>query len=162
MRAHHHNHVILAQRGSTAGKADVPSEESFRRWVTATLPPASSHCELTIRIVGLEESRHLNAHYRHKDAPTNVLSFPSDPELPFEVAYLGDLIVCAPIVEREAFEENKNLNAHWAHMTVHGILHLLGYDHIEDVEADIMENLETSIMTGLNFAPPYESHAEQI
>ncbi len=138
----------------------LPTEASFRQWVTATLPPDKIQSELTIRIVGLEESRQLNAQYRHKDAPTNVLSFPSDPDLPLEIAFLGDLVVCAPVVAQEAFDQNKDLDAHWAHMIVHGVLHLLGYDHIEPTEAEIMESLETSILVGLNFHCPYEPHAE--
>ena len=138
----------------------LPTEASFRQWVTAALPPDKIQSELTIRIVGLEESRQLNAQYRHKDAPTNVLSFPSAPDLPLEIAFLGDLIVCAPVVAQEAFEQNKDVDGHWAHMIVHGVLHLLGYDHIEPTEAEIMESLETSILVGLNFSCPYEPHAE--
>ena len=138
----------------------LPTEASFRRWVTAARPPDKIQSELTIRIVGLEESRQLNAQYRDKDAPTNVLSFPADPDLPFEIAFLGDLIVCAPVVAQEAFEQNKDVDGHWAHMIVHGVLHLLGYDHIEPTEAEIMEGLETSILVGLNFSCPYEPHAE--
>lgn len=140
---------------------NVPSEDTFRRWVDAALPPDLKHCELTIRVVGFEESRALNAQYRQKDKPTNVLSFPADIPVELEVPYLGDLVVCAPVVEQEAREQNKDLNAHWAHMIVHGTLHLLGFDHIEDAEADAMEALETQILTGLDFAPPYETQPEE-
>lgn len=141
---------------------NVPSEETFRRWVAATLPSTLIHSELTIRVVGYEESRSLNSQFRQKDKPTNVLSFPSDIPVELDVPFLGDLVICAPVVEEEARAQVKDLNAHWAHMVVHGTLHLLGYDHIDESEAEEMEALETKILTGLNFAPPYETHAETI
>lgn len=136
---------------------NVPSEQNFRLWVAAALPPNQLSSELTIRVVGFDESRALNTQYRHKDAPTNVLSFPADLPIELEFPYLGDLVVCAPVIEQEAREQNKPLDAHWAHMIVHGTLHLLGYDHIEDDQATVMEALETKILVGLNFDPPYES-----
>lgn len=140
---------------------NVPSEEAFRRWVVAALPGDRQHSELTIRVVGYEESRQLNSAYRNKDHPTNVLSFPADIPVELDVPFLGDLIVCAPVVEQEAREQNKTLEAHWAHMIVHGTLHLLGFDHIEDEQANAMEALETQILMGLHFAPPYDNHTAQ-
>lgn len=137
----------------------VPSEESLRRWISAALPPVSRGFEVSLRLVDEEEIRMLNSTYRHKDYATNVLSFPAD--LPEELALplLGDIVVCAHVVGREAQEQGKTWEAHWAHMLVHGTLHLLGYDHVEDEEALEMESLETRIITGLGFNPPYETPA---
>jgi probable rRNA maturation factor len=135
---------------------EIPSDEQFRSWVVAALPPEQMASEITIRIVGTDESRALNAQYRHIDKPTNVLSFPSDLPPELQIPLLGDLVVCASVVEHEAREQQKSLTAHWAHMVVHGTLHLLGYDHEADAEADIMESLETRILTDLGFPAPYE------
>lgn len=139
--------------------ASVPPEESLRRWISAALPPVQRPFEVSLRLVEEEEIRTLNSTYRHKDYATNVLSFPAD--LPEELALplLGDIVVCAEVVQREAQEQGKTWEAHWAHMLVHGTLHLLGYDHIEDDEALEMEALETRIITGLGFDPPYETQA---
>jgi probable rRNA maturation factor len=137
----------------------LPSEQQLTQWVEAALtadrPNEECETELTVRIVDSEESQALNSQYRHKDKPTNVLSFPSDVPPELAIAFLGDLVICAPVVEDEAQAQNKPLDAHWAHMVVHGTLHLLGYDHIEDSEAAIMEGLETDILAALNYADPY-------
>lgn len=138
--------------------SEIPSDEEFRTWVAATLPPEDLASEITIRIVGADESRALNSQYRRIDKPTNVLSFPSDLPPELQIPLLGDLVVCASVVEREAQEQHKSLSAHWAHMVVHGTLHLLGYDHEIDAEAKIMEALETRILTNLGFPAPYEPH----
>jgi len=138
----------------------LPSRAQVSRWAQAALSRTGRTGELTVRIVSAEESRALNATYRDKDRPTNVLSFPF--ELPQDVAdalgdaYLGDLVICAEVVAREAAEQGKPLEAHWAHMVVHGLLHLLGYDHIEPHQAQEMERLEIEIMADLGFANPYE------
>ena len=113
--------------------------------------------KMTVRIVDEAESHDLNLTYRGKDRPTNVLSFPFECPDEVELPLLGDLVICRQVVEREAIEQEKPLMAHWAHMIVHGSLHLLGYDHIEDDEAEEMESLETEIMQGLGFADPYLS-----
>ena len=113
--------------------------------------------EMTVRIVDEAESHELNLNYRGKDRPTNVLSFPFECPDEVELPLLGDLVICRQVVEREAQEQDKPVMAHWAHMVVHGSLHLLGYDHIEDDEAEEMESLEAQIMTGLGFADPYLS-----
>lgn len=134
----------------------MPSEQQLQAWVAAALPADMAHMEVTIRIVGRAESQALNAQYRHMDKPTNVLSFPSDLPPGVQVPLLGDLVICAPVVEQEALEQHKNLDAHWAHMVIHGVLHLLGYDHIEDHQAEQMERLETDILAGLNYAHPYQ------
>ncbi|GFZ94030.1 rRNA maturation RNase YbeY [Dyella caseinilytica] len=135
----------------------LPSPLSFRRWVDAALAGAKRRklAELSIRIVGTREGRTLNRDYRHKDYATNVLSFPA--ELPPDVSLplIGDLAICAPVVAREASEQHKTAHDHWAHMTVHGVLHLLGYDHIEDDEAEAMESLEKRILAKLGIADPY-------
>ncbi|WP_237067279.1 rRNA maturation RNase YbeY [Microbulbifer guangxiensis] len=142
------------QRASRA--TALPTDEQIRQWVLAALEGHRDEAELSIRIVDEAESQQLNRDYRGKDKPTNVLSFPA--ELPEEVdlPLLGDLVICAPVVAREAEEQHKASPAHWAHMVVHGTLHLLGYDHIEDAEAEIMEGLEVKVLAGLGIADPYQ------
>jgi probable rRNA maturation factor len=140
---------------ATADK-NIPSDEDFRSWVAAALPADKINSELTIRVVGFDESRSLNAQYRQKDKPTNVLSFPSELPPELQIPLLGDLVICAGVVEREALEQGKTLLAHWAHMVVHGTLHLLGYDHETDADAEVMEALETRILGTLGFPAPYE------
>jgi probable rRNA maturation factor len=134
---------------------NIPSEQQFEHWVRAALPADRANVELTIRIVGTTESQTLNSQYRQKDSPTNVLSFPSDLPPEVDIPLLGDLVICAPVVESEAREQDKSLEAHWAHMVVHGVLHLLGYDHLDDEEAAIMERLEAEILEGLEYVDPY-------
>ena len=135
----------------------LPTAEQIEQWATATVQPQSDEVEMTVRIVDEAESHALNLNYRGKDRPTNVLSFPFECPDEVELPLLGDLVICRQVVEREAQEQDKPVIAHWAHMVVHGSLHLLGYDHIEDDEAEEMESLETQIMTGLGFADPYLS-----
>ncbi|MEK6805954.1 MAG: rRNA maturation RNase YbeY [Pseudomonadota bacterium] len=129
----------------------IPTSASLRGWALAAL--GKTRGEIGLRIVGTAESRALNARYRHKDKPTNVLSFPY-PELTSE-GVLGDIVVCAPVVAREAREQNKSHRAHWAHMIVHGVLHLLGHDHIENKDAERMEARERALMSLFGFADPY-------
>lgn len=137
----------------------VPSPASFRRWVAAALDWRIREADLSVRIVGEDEGRALNRHYRGKDYATNVLSFPAElPEgLPegVRLPLLGDLVICAPVVAREAAEQGKPLNAHYAHLTVHGALHLLGWDHEDEADAEAMEALECEILAGLGVADPY-------
>ncbi|QAU25151.1 rRNA maturation RNase YbeY [Dyella sp. M7H15-1] len=135
----------------------LPSALSFRRWVDAALAGAKRRppAELAIRIVGTREGRRLNRNYRDKDYATNVLSFPVELPPGVSLPLIGDLAMCAPVVAREAVEQNKLPNHHWAHLTVHGVLHLLGYDHIEDAEAEAMEALETRILAKLGIDNPY-------
>jgi len=135
----------------------LPTAEQIEQWATAAVQPKSDEVEMTVRIVDEAESNALNLNYRGKDRPTNVLSFPFECPDEVELPLLGDLVICRQVVEREAQEQDKPVMAHWAHMVVHGSLHLLGYDHIEDDEAEEMESLETQIMTGLGFADPYLS-----
>lgn len=138
-------------------ESGLPTAEQIEQWATAAVQPKSDEVEMTVRIVDEAESHELNLNYRGKDRPTNVLSFPFECPDEVELPLLGDLVICRQVVEREAQEQEKPLMAHWAHMVVHGSLHLLGYDHIEDDEAEEMESLETQIMTGLGFADPYLS-----
>ena len=134
----------------------VPDETQFQVWAEkAWLGEDPS--EVTIRIVGNDESQNLNHQYRGKDKPTNVLSFPFEAPAGITVPLAGDLVICAPVVEQEAREQSKDAVAHWAHMVVHGMLHLQGYDHIEDNEAEVMEALEIRLLAQLGFANPYEA-----
>jgi len=134
-------------------RAGVPHARSFTRWANAAFAGAATRrsaasAELTIRIVGAAESRRLNRTWRGKNKPTNVLSFSSEHEL-------GDLAICAPVVAREAREQGKRPAAHWAHMVVHGVLHLLGYDHENNRDAERMEAREAKILAQLGMPNPY-------
>ncbi len=145
--------------GYALPRVGIPAAVSFRRWVAAALAGRIREADLAIRLVDVEEGRALNRHYRGKDYATNVLSFPAElPEgLPkgVKLPLLGDLVICAPVVAREAREQGKPLNAHYAHLTVHGCLHLLGWDHEEPREAEAMEQLERDILAGLGLPDPY-------
>ncbi|MGB3392344.1 MAG: rRNA maturation RNase YbeY [Stenotrophomonas sp.] len=140
-------------------RAGLPAAASFRKWVAAALAGRIREADLAIRLVDAREGQALNHHYRGKDYATNVLSFPAElPEgLPKGVKFplLGDLVICAPVVAREAAEQDKPLRAHYAHLTVHGVLHLLGWDHEDDREAEAMEQLEREILADLGIADPY-------
>jgi len=147
--------VFLDLQIASEDSAGLPTEADFQHWLEAVLPKFQPEAEVTIRIVDESESQELNFNYRGKDKPTNVLSFPFEVPDGIELSLLGDLIICRQVVEQEAAEQSKTLAAHWAHMVVHGSLHLLGYDHIVDEEAEEMEALETEIMQELGFADPY-------
>jgi probable rRNA maturation factor len=144
-----------ARTAHAAGLAALPVRK--RRLHAAVAAPAA----LCVRIVGSAESRRLDRDYRGKDKPTNVLSFPSSPEERVATGALGDLVICAPVVAREAREQRKTLGAHWAHMVVHGTLHLLAFDHVQPREARVMEALEVEILRGLGFHDPYALATEQ-
>ena len=147
-----------------APRAGLPAAVSFRKWVAAALAGRIREADLAVRIVGSKEGRALNRHYRGKDNATNVLSFPADVaagvKLPkgVKLPLLGDLVLCAPVIAREAKEQKKPLAAHYAHLTVHGALHLLGWDHQDAREADCMEQLEREILAGLGIDDPYLGH----
>jgi probable rRNA maturation factor len=132
----------------------VPGEEDFRRWIVAALDDRED-AELTVRVVGRAESRRLNRTYRQKDQETNVLSFPADLPEDVDLPLLGDIVVCAPLVAEEASDQGKRVSAHWAHLTIHGVLHLLGHDHQVVDEAEQMEALEISLLSSLGIANPY-------
>lgn len=147
--------------GYALPRAGLPSAVSFRKWVAAALAGRIREADLAIRVVDAREGRALNRHYRGRDYATNVLSFPADAaegvKLPkgVKMPLLGDLVICAPVVAREAKEQGKPLNDHYAHLTVHGALHLLGWDHEDEREAECMEQLEREILAGLGIADPY-------
>ena len=147
--------ITLDLQLATQSTENLPHADEFQTWVDAALSKYNKPFELTVRIVDITESQSLNLQYRDKDKPTNVLSFPFEAPPGVELDLLGDLIICRQVVEKEAEEQSKPLLAHWAHMVVHGSLHLLGYDHIEDDEAEEMESLETEIMQTMGFEDPY-------
>ena len=133
----------------------LPASTSFRRWVTATLAGRVRRADLALRVVADDEGLALNRHYRGIDHATNVLSFPADLPPGVELPILGDIVLCAPVVAREAREQGKPLQHHYAHLTVHGVLHLLGFEHEESREAEAMELLERQILASLGIDDPY-------
>jgi probable rRNA maturation factor len=139
--------------------AEIPGDDQFQKWIEAVPAASELRYSLDIRIVDDEEARRFNREYRGRDYATNVLSFPAElPEgLPDEIrqTQLGDLLICAPVVVREAREQNRPAADHWAHLTIHGLLHLLGYDHEQPGDAAVMESLETEILAGLGVPDPY-------
>lgn len=147
--------------GYAVPRAGLPSAVSFRKWIAVALANRIREADLAVRIVGAREGRALNRHYRGKDYATNVLSFPADVagdvKLPKGVTMplLGDLVLCAPVIAKEAREQKKPLLDHYAHLTVHGALHLLGWDHDDEHDAECMEQLEREILTGLGIEDPY-------
>ena len=153
------NPVIHIDR---AEGTESPDDDSFSCWVTAALDADPSrvvfeHPELSLRIADRDEVANLNYGYRGKRGPTNVLSFPADLPDVVESSLLGDIVICAPLVIAEAKAQGKSMQAHWAHLTIHGVLHLLGHDHLDDNEADLMEALETQTLEGLGFKDPYQT-----
>lgn len=141
---------------------EAPDDDSFSCWVTAALAAttavtsADEPPELSIRVTDREEMAALNLKYRGKAGATNVLSFPTDLPPDVETGLLGDIVICAPLVCEQAVAQHKSARAHWAHLTVHGVLHLLGYDHMEDHEAETMEALEVKVLSTLGFSDPYQ------
>lgn len=144
-------------------RSGLPAAVSFRKWVAAALDGRIREADLAIRLVGSKEARALNRHYRGKDSATNVLSFPAEMaegvRLPkgVKMPLLGDLVLCAPVIAKEAREQKKPLAAHYAHLTVHGALHLLGWDHDDERDAEAMEQLEREILAALGIADPYRA-----
>ncbi len=134
----------------------IPSEIEFTEWVNACIKNEKNDAEVSIRIVDEHESQSLNFEYRKKNKPTNVLSFPCDLPDDVEYEFLGDIVICAPLVIQEAKDQQKLDIDHWAHLTIHGTLHLLGFDHIDDEQAEIMENLEIDILSQFGFSNPYQ------
>ncbi len=134
---------------------EQPSDAEILKWVKTAIGAHRSEVEMTIRITDKHEIQYLNHEYRQKNKPTNVLAFPLEQHEDLPIPLLGDLVVCAEVIEEEAKEQNKDMIAHWAHIIIHGTLHLLGYDHIEDKEAEEMESLETTLMQQLGYNNPY-------
>lgn len=146
-------------------KDECPDEHDLRRWAASALvadpgkqeqSPTALVAEVSIRIVDEPEMQNANLQWRGQDKSTNVLSFPADFPEETGLKYYGDMLICAPVVHLESRQQNKTVDAHWAHMVVHGMLHLQGYDHIEDVEAIEMERCEVAILAGLGYSNPYE------
>ena len=148
------HHPIAVQYAISA--AGLPGAERIRQWVELVLGERSRTAELTVRIVDEAEITALNHRYRGKDSPTNVLSFPYEPQPDTPTGLLGDVVICAPVVQAEAVAQGKPAQAHWAHMVIHGVLHLLGYDHREAADAEDMESLETGLLHRLGFSDPYQ------
>ena len=146
---------VVLEIQQASDEVPLPETDNFEHWVQAALDDVGKPVELVIRIVGEDEARELNHRYRGKDKPTNVLSFPFEAPPEVESHHLGDLVICAPVVSREAAEQGKVLNDHWAHLVVHGILHLRGYDHRTEEEAQLMESREKSILHALGIEDPY-------
>lgn len=134
--------------------SEVPCDQQFEQWATVALQERGE-AEVLIRLVDKNESRQLNARYRNRDKATNVLSFPADLPQEIDLPLLGDVVICAPLVAQEAEQQNKSPESHWAHLTIHGTLHLLGYDHQTEEEAAEMESLETSLLQSIGFPDPY-------
>ncbi len=136
----------------------IPKRPFFTLWTKIGLAQLDYSAEVCFRIVDKNEIQTLNHLYRTKNTPTNVLSFPSErpKDIPQKSFYLGDIILCAEIIQEEALEQNKAIEAHWAHMAIHGLLHLLGYDHIQDKDAHVMETLEIQLLEQLGWTNPYE------
>lgn len=152
--------AVEVELQSASEDPGVPAEAAFCQWLEATVTRNDRPARVTIRVVDEAESAELNRCYRQRQGPTNVLAFPFEapPGIRIEGldGLLGDLVICAPVVRREAGEQGKSLTAHWAHMAVHGTLHLLGYDHVQPAQARTMETLEVEILSALGFADPYE------
>lgn len=142
-----------------ADKALAPKSTLLRQWAKKALSRKIDSADVTIRIVDTEEMTDLNSTYRHKNGPTNVLSFPfvTPDNIDIAIPILGDIVICSDVVNREADEQEKMRNAHWAHMIVHGVFHLLGYDHENDKDAEVMEKLEIETLDKLGFKNPYET-----
>ena len=137
----------------------LPGKQDFELWVCAALQ-GKADAELTVRLVDEAESRELNSKYRGKNTPTNVLSFPAGLPPGVDIPLLGDVVICAPLVNREAGEQRKPALAHWAHLVIHGVLHLLGHDHQEEQEARLMESLEVDLLFSLGFPDPYDPDSD--
>jgi probable rRNA maturation factor len=150
-------HTIIIQLATD--NSSIPKKTLLRKWAKAALKKNIDTAEVTLRVVGTDEMTELNSTYRHKKGPTNVLSFPFSlpEEVTLDIPILGDIVICADVVNQEAEEQGKTQEAHWAHMIVHGIFHLLGYDHEVDEEAEKMEALEIEVMKTMGYANPYET-----
>ncbi len=147
--------LTLEIQRAVEDEGGLPDDETFRHWAETVLAERSEPVELVIRLVDEAESRQLNHAYREMDKPTNVLSFPFEAPVQVPTPLLGDLVICAPVVAGEARQQGKSLRAHWAHMVIHGLLHLLGYDHQTDEEAQRMESRERELLSQLHFPDPY-------
>jgi probable rRNA maturation factor len=140
---------------------EQPSAAQIQLWVDTALADIEHDTEIVVRIVDEQESAELNQQYRHKQGATNILSFPVEIPEGLDLNLLGDLVICAPVLEQEAKQYDKILAHHWAHIIIHGVLHLLGYDHLNDEQAQEMESKEIALLQKLNIPNPYEQVIEQ-
>lgn len=148
---------------NVSGIKNIPGRKLFKTWVTKALDvKKQKKNEIVIRIVGIKEIIKLNKQYRKKNKPTNIISFPFSPPPNLKTNFLGDIVICAPIVRLEAKLQHKSVLSRWAHLTVHGVLHLLGYDHHQAKAAQKMEKLEIKILKQLDFANPYSFHLDNL
>ena len=147
------NHIVDVQFG--LDESGLPTADEFMFWAVAALENIDTELELSIRIVDEAEATQLNEKWRDMEGATNVLSFPAEITEEIQPRPLGDVVICAPIIAREAIEQKKSIADHWAHMVIHGTLHLLGYDHIETLEIKKMESLEIKLLNQLNINNPY-------
>lgn len=141
---------------NNSDSTQLPELSDLEIWATAAVDQRREEAEISLLIVDEAEGAELNQQWRNKSGPTNVLSFPSDLPAELGLPLLGDLVICAPVVAKEALEQKKSLSSHWAHMVVHGTLHLLGFDHIDDDQAEEMESLETDILARIGYPDPYQ------
>jgi probable rRNA maturation factor len=144
---------------AAAGSASRPSGRQLARWAQAALGrrAGAAQAQISVLLVGPSRSRRLNAHYRHRDRPTNVLSFPATGEARRHGGLLGDLVICPRVLAEEARAQGKSLASHWAHLVVHGVLHLVGFDHQRDADARRMQRREIRVLRQLGFANPYSA-----
>jgi len=140
--------------------AGQPDEQQIQLWVDTALEEIERDTEIVVRIVDESEGAELNEQYRHKQGATNILSFPVEIPEGIDLNLLGDLVICAPVLEQEALQQNKILAHHWAHIIMHGVLHLLGYDHLDDQQAEEMESKEIALLQKLNIPNPYQQEVE--
>ena len=147
--------MVAVELQNVVNQFAVPDKSHFETWALAIPTPNNESQVATIRIVDEPEMIDLNSQYRQKDGPTNVLSFPAQLHKDVDIPFIGDVVICAPVVINEAKQQGKVEESHWAHMTVHGILHLQGYDHVNEKDAQHMESLETQILNNLGFENPY-------
>ncbi len=147
--------MVSVELQNVVNQFAVPDKSHFETWALAIPTPNNESQVATIRIVDEPEMIDLNSQYRQKDGPTNVLSFPAQLHKDVDIPFIGDVVICAPVVINEAKQQGKVEESHWAHMTVHGILHLQGYDHVNEKDAQHMESLETQILNNLGFENPY-------
>jgi probable rRNA maturation factor len=141
----------------SASSEPAPEDEDLRSWIRAALSNHPEDAEVSVRLVDVDEMTQLNKAYRGEAGPTNVLSFPTQFPAELKLPLLGDIVICAPVVLEEARAQGKPADAHWAHMAVHGTLHLLGFDHQDDEEAEAMEAMETAILNTLHYPCPYSA-----
>jgi probable rRNA maturation factor len=145
---------------NVSGFDNLPENELIVKWAEQALDEQHKDAEITLRVVDINEGLALNKEWRGRDSATNVLSFPVGEPVEHAPNLLGDIVVCAPIVEQEAKEQGKAIDAHWAHLVIHGILHLQGYDHESDEEANVMESKEIKILKEIGYTNPYETESK--